>query len=159
MLLVLIFRPLGPSAEERQAQLLRSREQYETTLQSVKQIRDLQAKLQGAIQNDEHFSREHFLHRETAFSAMVSDLENLASQNHLRAANVNYELKADKKHAEVVNVGVTMAVEGQYNDLVQFINKLEQSQLFWIVDNITVSGSANKGLRLNLQMETYATTS
>lgn len=158
-LLFLVFRPLDRSPAERQAELQRSRVQYEGALNTVKQMRDLRARVQAAIQNDQQFSREHFLPRKTAFSAMLTDLERLASQNRLKTSSVSYRLKEDPKQPGFVNVEVTMTIDGQYSDLVQFINRLEQSQLFWIIDSLNVSPSANRGLRLNLEMGTYAVSS
>ena len=55
----------------------------------------------------------------------------------------------------LVKVEATLAVEGGYSDLVHFINRLEQSEVFWIIDSLNVSGSISRELRLNLQMETY----
>src|ERR1035437_1080028 len=80
-LLVLALRPPGRSLVERQEQYRQSRMRYDATLATVKQMRDLQSKLQSAIENNQTFSRERFLDRGTAFSAMVADLEKLATES------------------------------------------------------------------------------
>ena len=90
---------------------------------------------------------------------MLADLEQLASQNHLKASSVTYHLKEVPKQQGLVNVAVTMTVDGEYPDLVHFINRLEQSGLFWIIGSLNVSSSAGRGLRLILQMETCAVSS
>ncbi len=156
VLLFLVFRPPGRSLAERQAESKRSRASYDSTLATVKQMRDLRAKLGSAIQNDEKFSIEHFLSRRTAFSAMLSDLERLASENQLKTSTVSYLLKEETKRPGFENVAVNMTVEGGYPELMRFVNKLERSDLFWIVHTMTVSSSQARGLRLNLQVETYA---
>ena len=46
-------------------------------------------------------------------------------------------------------------VSGSFPDLVRFLNQLEQSKLFWIVESLTVSGKVGQKLRLNLQAATY----
>ena len=46
-------------------------------------------------------------------------------------------------------------VDGEYPDMVRFLNQLEQSKLFWIVESLTVSGKVGQKLRLNLQAATY----
>ena len=159
VLLFLVFRPPSRSLAERQAELNRSRAQYETTLGTVKQMRDLRTKFQAAIQNDQQFSREHFLQRKTAFSAMLADLELLATQNQLKTSSISYQLKEDAKEQGFASVEVTMTIDGQYSDLVHFINRLEQSQLFWITDSLNVTSSSGRGLRLTIKMGTYAVTS
>ena len=156
ILLFMVFRPPGRSPAERKAELERNQAQHESTSSTIKQMRELQTKLQSAIQNDQQFSRDHFLQRKTAFSAMVADLEKLASQNQLKTSGVTYRLKEDSKQPGFVQVDVMMAVDGQYSDLVRFVNRLEQSQLFWIIDSMSVSSSAGHGLRLSLEMGTLA---
>jgi Tfp pilus assembly protein PilO len=160
-LLVLALRPPGRSLVERQAQYQQSRRRYDATLATVKQMRDLQSKLQSAIENNRGFARERFLDRGTAFSAMVSDLEKLATESQLKPLTVSYGLKDEAKQPDFVNVSVNIALEGAYPDIVRFINRLEQSQLFWVIDSVNVSGSTapGRGLRLNLTMETYAVAS
>lgn len=156
VLLFLVFRPPGLSLAERQAESQRSRASYDSTLATVKQMRELRAKLGSAIQNDEKFSTEHFLSRRTAFSAMLSDLERLASETQLKTTTIAYQLKEDAKRPGFENVAVNMTVEGGYPELMRFVNKLEGSDLFWIVHTMTVSSSQARALRLTLQMETYA---
>jgi Tfp pilus assembly protein PilO len=160
-LLVLALRPPGKSLVERQEQYRQSRMRYDATLATVKQMRDLQSKLQSAIENNQAFSRERFLDRGTAFSAMVADLEKLATESQLRTATVGYGLKDESKQPGFVNVSVTITLEGSYPDMVRFINRLEQSKLFWMIGNMNVSGSTTpgRGLRLSLTMETYAVAS
>lgn len=157
-LVVLALRPPGRSLAERQQQFQQSRMRYDATLATVKQMRDLQSKLQSAIENNRAFSRERFLDRGTAFSAMVADLEKLATESRLKPSTVGYGLKDESKQPGFVNVSVTITLEGAYPDLVRFINRLEQSHLFWMIGNMNVSGSTTpgRGLRLSLTMETYA---
>ena len=61
----------------------------------------------------------------------------------------------EEREQALVKVEATLAVEGGYSNLVHFINRLEQSQLFWIIDSLNVSGAISRGLRLTLRMETY----
>jgi type II secretion system (T2SS) protein M len=160
-LLVLALRPPGRSLVERQKQYQQSRMRYDATIATVKQMRDLQSKLQSAIENNRAFARERFLDRGKAFSAMVADLEKLATESQLKPSTVAYVLKDDTKQPGFVNVSVTIALEGAYPDMVRFINRLEQSQLFWMIGNVNVTGSSapGRGLRLSLTMETYAVAS
>jgi Tfp pilus assembly protein PilO len=156
ILLFLVFRPVGRSLSERQEELKRSRATYEASLARVRQMRELRTKLTSAIQNDQEFSKKHFLTRGTAFSSMLSDLEKLGSENHVKTASIGYQIKTQREQPEFANVAVTMTVEGAYPELMQFINKLERSDMFWIIDNMNVAASQARPLRLNLLMETYA---
>ena len=159
-LLVVALRPPGSSLIDRQKQYQQSRMRYDATAATVNQMRDLQSKLQSAIENNRGFARERFLDRGTAFSAMVSDLEKMAMESQLKTSTISYGLKDDSKQPGFVNVAVNITLEGSYPDLVRFINRLEQSQLFWMIGSLNVSGATTpgRGLRLNVSMETYAVT-
>lgn len=155
ILLLLVFRPPSRSLAERQQELEETRGRHEAVSRGVAQMRELRTKLQAGIQDGREFSEKNFLARKTAFSAMLEDLEQLASQNRLKPAGVNYRLNDERNQPGWVNVEVTLTVEGDYPDLVRFINRVEQSELFWMIDSLNVSGSPSRGLRLSLQMGTY----
>jgi Tfp pilus assembly protein PilO len=156
VLLALVIHPPIRSLTQRETDLSRRLAEYDTTLARVRQMRELRTKLQAAIHQDELFADAHFLQRQKAFSAIVSDLEKLASQNHVKSASIAYQVKEDPKQPAFTDLAVNMNVEGAYPDLVRFINKIEQSDLFWIIGDISVSNAQGRGgLRLNIQMDTY----
>ena len=154
LLVLMVLWPPGPSLQARQNELQRLRAEHETARTVVDQMRDLKIKLQDAIQNRQQFSLQNLMLREGAFSVMLEDLERLATQNRLETAGINYALQ-EERDQDLVQVETTLTVVGEYSDLVQFINRLEQSQLFWIIDSLNVSGTISRELRLTLRMETY----
>jgi len=154
LLILLVFWPPGPSLQARQNGFQRLRAEHETARSVVEQMRDLKIKLQDAIQNRQQFSRQNLLLQEGAFSVMLEDLERLATQNGLRTGGVSYALQ-EERDQDLIKVEATLAVSGGYSNLVHFINRLEQSEVFWIIDSLNVSGSISRELQLNLRMETY----
>jgi Tfp pilus assembly protein PilO len=155
VLAVLVFHRPGFTLPQQQAELLRARESFEAAQESVHQMRDLRSKLQGALQNGDQFAREHFLARGEGFSAILTDLERRASATGLRPGGITYSLSDQEDQPGWTGVEVTLTVEGDYPDLVRFVNELEQSDLFWIINSISVAGDAARELRMNLQMQTY----
>ena len=155
VLLVLVFRSPGRTLAQQEAELQRTRARHATLLATVQRMRDLHSQLQEAMQTGRQFPQEHFLQPEWAFSAMLEDLQEVASQNRLTPASINYRREEQASRPGWVSVKVTLAVEGQYADLVRFINRLEQSPLFWILNHLKVTSSVSRGLHLDLEMETY----
>lgn len=155
VLLVLVFSPPGRTLSEREQELERTRARHEELSKTGQQLRELRGKLQAAIHNGQQFTEQNFLAKKTAFSAMLADLEEVALQNQVKPSSISYGLNEESDYPGWVNVEVTMTVAGEYSNLVRFINRLEQSPLFWIIDSLTVSGSPERGLHLNLNMETY----
>ena len=155
VLLTLVFHRPGFTLPEQQAELVRARERRDAAQNAVAQMRDLRSKLQGALQNGDQFAKVHFLARGDGFSTILEDLEARAADAGLRPGGVTYKLADEQDQPGWTGVEVNLAVEGDYPDLLRFIHQLEQSDLFWIINSIGVAGSAEKGLRMSLVMQTY----
>ncbi|MBI4463246.1 MAG: type 4a pilus biogenesis protein PilO [Acidobacteria bacterium] len=155
VLLVLVFRPPSRTLAEQEVELQRVRARHESLWKTVQQMRELRSKLQTAIQSDQQFPQEHFLQRKEAFSTMMTGLEQTASQNRLTPASITYRMEEERNRPGWVSVTVTLGVEGRYEDLIRFINRLEQSPLFWMINRLKVTGARNQVLRLDLELETY----
>lgn len=155
VLLALVFHRPGFTLPEQQAELVRARESRDSARDAVAQMRDLRSKLQDALQNGDQFAKDRFLARGDGFSQILEDLEDRASAAGLRPGGVTYQLQDEENQPGWTGVDVTLAVEGDYPDLLRFIHQLEQSGLFWIINGIGVSGSAERDLRMNLVMQTY----
>ena len=158
LLALLYYRP-GLTLSEQQADLVRARLRRDAAQETVAQMRQLREKLQAALQNGEQFAREHFQARSTGFSAILADLERRASESKLTPGGITYRLAVQPDQPGWTSVDVTLAVEGEYPDLLRFIHQLEQSDLFWIIQSLTVAGDVEQGLRMNLQMQTYLVSS
>ena len=155
VLLALVLRPPGSSLLARQERFASVRRQHEAAQSNLRQMQTLQTKLQAALRNGREFAMQNFLLRDKAFSTLLSDLERLASESRLRPADIKYRLKDEDAQPGWTNVEVSLTVEGEYADLVHFVNRLEQSSLFWLIDGMDVSGSPGKQLRLAVIMRTY----
>jgi hypothetical protein len=54
-----------------------------------------------------------------------------------------------------MQIDIATAVEGDYESLVSFLNKLEHSDHFYVLDSLALASSSAGKLRLNLQLRTY----
>ena len=158
-LFALVMRPVEQAQRNRQNELERLRTQHELAARTVAQTRELRSKVEGARQDGGAFSQESFLVRTRSFSAILADLERAASENHLQPSGISYQLQEETDSAGWTNVAVKINVDGEYADLIRFINQLEQSSLFWIISGLDVSQVPGRGLRMSLDMETYLTPS
>jgi Tfp pilus assembly protein PilO len=155
VLLLLLFRFPARSRAEQEAELRQLREEHAATQNDVRRMRDITRKLQTATRAEQDFSRGNFLSQKTAFSTMLSSLEELAAESHLKPSDAKYQLREGSNPQGWAEVQVSLALEGSYENLVMFINRLERSQLFWIIQGLNLSGAQGQQLRLSLQLETY----
>jgi Tfp pilus assembly protein PilO len=102
---------------------------------------------------DEFFTT-HFHAAGAGYSAISEDLGSLSRSAGLRSDTVSFhQHPADARG--LMQVDITTAVEGDYEGLIQFLNKLEHSDNFYVLDNLTLATSSVGKLRLNVQLRTY----
>jgi hypothetical protein len=102
---------------------------------------------------DEFFTT-HFHPAGAGYSAISGDLGNLSRAAGLRSDTISFhQHPADARG--LMQVDITTAVEGDYDSLVQFLNKLEHSDNFYVLDSLTLASSSVGKLRLNVQLRTY----
>jgi hypothetical protein len=102
---------------------------------------------------DEFFTT-HFHPAAAGYSAISEDLGALSRSAGLRSDTISFHQHlADARG--LMQVDITTAVEGDYDSLVQFLNKLEHSDNFYVLDSLTLASSSVGKLRLNVQLRTY----
>jgi len=90
----------------------------------------------------------------SGYSSIVSDLGTMARESGLRAENVNFrQHPADKRG--VIEVEISEIVNGDYPSVVRFINSLEHSDTFYVLDGLSLAAGSAGELRLNMQLRTY----
>lgn len=102
----------------------------------------------------QRFYQDQLLPASIGYSAVVSDLGELASHAGLRTSGVQFEQKAVPNRG-VTEVHISSSVEGNYASLIQFINGLERSKNFYVLDSLSLASAASGTIRLNLTLRTY----
>jgi hypothetical protein len=159
VVIFLLFRSPSQPAAARQEELARMEAQHDALQAEVEQLRNLRGKVLSATENEQRFTRDNFLPRGSAASQMTQNLNDLATQNRVRPSDISFQFNQGDNQLGWVYVEASLSVQGDYSSLVRFINQLERSQLFWILQGLDVSGGNSPGLRLNLKVATYLTPS
>ncbi len=102
---------------------------------------------------DEFFTT-HFHPAGAGYSAISEDLGNLSRTAGLRSDTISFH-QHDPDARGLMQVDISTAVEGDYDNLVQFLDKLEHSDNFYVLDSLTLASSSVGKLRLNVQLRTY----
>ena len=102
----------------------------------------------------DEFFNGHFHPAGAGYSAISEDLGELSRSAGLRSASITFhQLNPDARG--LVQIDIATAVEGDYDGLIQFLNKLEHSENFYVLDSLALASSSVGKLRLNLQLRTY----
>jgi hypothetical protein len=76
------------------------------------------------------------------------EIDRLASETNVVRGRTGYE--RDVLDVGLEQIKATMPVEGDYFDLVRFINRLERSERFFLVEQITISHRETEEARIQL---------
>lgn len=104
-------------------------------------------------QCDDFFEKE-LRPSEGGYSQIVSDLGSIARDAGLQITSTRFNPHGVDKHG-VSELSVAISMEGPYPSLVSFINALERSGNFYLLDSLALDSSSNGFLRLNLDLRTY----
>jgi Tfp pilus assembly protein PilO len=140
---------------EAQAQNLRAlKYQFAVMSKDVRQAQDIEKRLPEIQQQCDAFFKEQLSPAAGGYSAVVADLGEVAGKAGLRTSGVSYNQRPVKDRG-VVEVEVAATVEGDYPSLVRFINGLERSERFYLVDKLALASSTSGGIKLTLELRTY----
>jgi Tfp pilus assembly protein PilO len=100
------------------------------------------------------FFTTHFRSAGAGYSAISADLDEISRSAGLRADKVTFtQHNADARG--LIQVDISTAIEGDYESLINFLNRLGHSDNFYVLDSMELASSSGGKLRLNLQLRTY----
>jgi Tfp pilus assembly protein PilO len=102
---------------------------------------------------DEFFTT-HFRPAGAGYSAVSEDLGLLSHSAGLRTDTITFHQHSPDARG-LMQIDIATAVEGDYESLVNFLNKLEHSDHFYVLDSLALASSSAGKIRLNLQLRTY----
>ena len=145
-----LVSPLVGSPESRQQELNQLRAQLTTKNRQVEPLRGLDTKIPLAKQQIDDFYK-------TRFSAHDSDvaetLGNLSKETNVKIESVKYR-SDDPEAVGLRRVEIDASIEGDYQPLMKFLNGLERSKVFFIVNSIGLQ-TQNGPIKLDIRLETY----
>jgi type IV pilus assembly protein PilO len=87
-------------------------------------------------------------------SSIVEELGALAKDSGLQITSTHFRQKnIEKRGVDEITINITM--QGAYPSLVSFINALERSNSFYLLDSLSLDSSSEGTLKLNLELRTY----
>jgi hypothetical protein len=100
------------------------------------------------------FYHDAFLDASTGYSDIESDLGNIAVKSGLRVGGLTLNQK-EVKGRGVTLITISESVDGDYPAIIKFINGLERSKYFYLLNNLQLDTSNLGGIRLRLELRTY----
>ncbi|HUR36817.1 MAG TPA: GspMb/PilO family protein [Terriglobales bacterium] len=148
---LLVFLPLRPSAEQKAAELNEANLKAKQLESEVNPLRGLPEKLVKARTDISTFYKERLPER---FSAIPETLGELSSDHDVHLSDVKYETN-DTNFPGIQEVTMEATLSGDYASVVHFINSLERSKVFLLIDKVTLAeeGATGAGdVRLQIRL-------
>ena len=137
------------------AQLERLRRQHDALGQDVRAAVEIRDRLPDVTRQCDRFLDEQLLPVAAGYSAVLEDLTEISKRTGLHTRGVTYKEK-ELAGRRVAEVQISATVEGGYSNLVRFINELERSKQFYVLEELAlVESNSNNSIRLGLQLKTY----
>ena len=138
-----------------QAELNALKRQHALMAADVTRAETIRTTLPETEQQRDTFFKQNFRPIASGYSSVISDFGTLSRGAGLQAENLNFhQHEADKRG--VTEVDISAVVNGDYSSVVRFVNDLEHSDTFYVLDGLSLASSGSGGqLRLNLQLRTY----
>jgi Tfp pilus assembly protein PilO len=152
--LAILFSPLVGSAKARLDELGQLRVQLRQKQQQVERVGDIDKKIAIASQQIDLFYKGRLPAR---YSVISENLGKLANENGVRLEQAKYDSKGSAA-AGLSPVEVEASLSGQYPQLARFLNALERSQLFFVVDSVDLAGEQNNAVKLQMKLRTFLKT-
>ena len=149
-----LVSPLGRSRSAREAEWAEARRELQAKKADAVPLRGMDKKLDLARQEIAAFYRDRF---PAQYSAVSSELGKVAGETGVRVSQIAYE----PKPTEVPNlqqVVINANLDGDYLQVVNFINALERDRMFFMVDSLTLAQEQGGMVRLQVKLETYLRT-
>jgi len=100
------------------------------------------------------FYHESFLDEKTGYSQIESDLDSIAQKANVKTPALSFK-QAPIEGRGVTEISIKTAVDADYPSVIQFINGLERSKNFYLVDDLRLASATPGTIQLEIEMHTY----
>ena len=147
-----VFYPVGGSAEELESQIASARSTLQQRQAALVRMRTLTQKIEKARVNGDQFLQQYFLEGRTKSSSMLSELDAAAKEAGMKPKERSFAYDPVEGSETLAMMTVIANYEGTYGDLLQFVNRLDKSVRFLILDTLVATPQQGGGM-LNVQVK------
>jgi Tfp pilus assembly protein PilO len=129
-----------------EAQTMQKKKTLELTRQHVAAVE------KGRKQGDD-FLGSYFLSTRTAYSTVLSELEDAAKQSQIKAKEHSFATEPIEGSDDLSMMTITAGYEGSYKDLMNFIHQLDRSPRLLIIESLNAAPQSNTNAALTVSMK------
>jgi Tfp pilus assembly protein PilO len=149
--IIILLSPLVGSEESRKQEMQQLQTELRQKTRQVEPLRGLDKKVVLASQEIDAFYRDRLPSRESTIS---EELGKLASQSGVKIGQAKYDTK-ESQEVGLTPFFIEATCQGDYLQLMRFINGLERDKTFFIVNSVVLGDAQGGSVKLQLKLETY----
>src|SRR3984885_13517608 len=154
--LYFVIRPVGGSTQELAQQALDMHSAIRQQQGVLDRTRVLASKIQSGRGEGDQFMDSYFLPRRTAYSTIMSELNDLAGRAKITSRDSAYALDAVDGSDNLDKIQVSANLEGLYPDVIRFINLLDKSDRLLIIESLNATPQQSGGkVNVALKLDTF----
>lgn len=100
------------------------------------------------------FYQRSLLPESSGYSTVISDLGQMGKDAGVQISGTGYHETAVKDRG-LSEVQISAAVQGDYQSVIRFINSLEHSPRFYVLDGLALASETSGAIKLNVTLRTY----
>ena len=138
-----------------QSELIALKREHALMAADITRAETIRTTLPAVEQQCDSFFHQNFRPISSGYSSVISDIGSLSRGAGLQAGNLSFHQHEPDKRG-VTQVDIFAVVDGDYSSVVRFVNDLQHSDTFYVLDGLSLAGGGSGGqLKLNLQLRTY----
>ena len=150
---VIAFKPFGGSADDLRHEQASLEAQLVNLQKSVDASRKKVEKVNTAREQGDQFLSRYFMDERTTASQLDEELLKVAKESGIKQLPTTYERELIEGSDSLEMLSVTYGLEGTYESLTKFINLLDKSPRFLIIDGMQTTAPQQNGKVLSVQIK------
>jgi type IV pilus assembly protein PilO len=155
---LIVFKPWGGSAEDLARQQADLQQQLTSGQARLAQTKALVTKAQRARSEGDGFLAEYTTDRRTTFSTITAELERVSREAGIQPRPASYDLSQVEGSDTLYQMTISAAYEGTYASLTKFVNLLDKSPRFLIIESLMAApqqSNAGDLLSVTIKLDTF----
>jgi len=153
---VMAFKPFGGSAEDLRREQEALRAQLARLQARIATSKRLVEKVETARREGDQFLAKYVTDRRIVSSTIQEELNRTAKEAGIKALPATLDLEPIEGSDTVEMMTISAGYEGSYADLTKFVNLLDKSPRFLIIENMqTAPQQGGQSLTVTLKLDTF----
>jgi Tfp pilus assembly protein PilO len=155
---VVAFKPFGGSADDLRREQDALRAQLTRTQQQLKASRELAGKVERARAEGDQFLANYFTELEATAAMILTELDTASKQAGIKMGAAQFDRGEIVGSETLQMLSTKVGFEGNYANLTKFVNLLDKSPKFMIIEDLQAAAPQQQGgqaLNVTLKIDTF----